>query len=163
MSQLTIKYYLEETIEKKLKCIGCLKRYNIPKMQPCGCSICADCENMIFKNNEPSTEIECSICHDKYELPEKNFIINKSLNSFLNISPVSVYRGELHAYAMQKLNEGKFLTENFSKEINDSRSVIHEFCDLQTNLVDIKTECLIKSLNDHRDSLLTEINEFKKK
>ena len=53
------------------------------------------------------------------------------------------------------------MDENFSKEINDSRSVILEYCDLQKNAVDIKTECLIKTLNNHRDSLLAQISEFK--
>jgi hypothetical protein len=64
MSKLA-KYYLDETIESKLRCEGCLKRYNIPKIQSCGCSICSDCEREIFKNNEALAQIECSICHVK--------------------------------------------------------------------------------------------------
>jgi hypothetical protein len=80
MSQITRKYYLEETIESKLKCKSCQNRYNISKIQPCGCSICMDCETVIFKNNEVSTEIECLICHEKYELTQKSFKLNKNLN-----------------------------------------------------------------------------------
>jgi len=163
MSQISIRYYLEETIEKELKCESCQKKYNTPKLQPCGCSICIDCEKVIFSNHEVRTEIECSICHETYELPQKSFIINKSLHKLLNILPISVYRGGLHAETMRKLHDGKVLDENFTKELNDSQSVIIEFCDIQTNLVDIKTESLQVSLNNHRDTLLAEISEFKTK
>jgi hypothetical protein len=75
--------------------------------------------------------------------------------------PISVYRGGLHADAIQKLHDGKVLNENFLKEINNPQSLIIEFCNLQTNLIDIKTESLIQSINNHRDSLLEEISEFK--
>ena len=91
--------------------------YNIPKIQSCGCSICSDCETEIFKNNEALAQIECSICHEKFELPLTRFKINKHLNNFLDILPISVHRGGLHADAMQKLHDVKVLNENFLKEI----------------------------------------------
>ncbi len=154
------EYFYNINNNKKLKCEGCLKRYNIPKIQSCGCSICSDCETEIFKNNEALAEIECSICHETYELPLTRFKINKHFNNFLDILPISVYRGGLHADAIQKLHDEKVLNENFLKEINDPKSLIIEFCNLQTNLIDIRTECLVQSINNHRDSQL-EQNQFK--
>jgi hypothetical protein len=163
MSEITFKCYLEETVEKKLKCKSCQKRYKMPKIQPWGCSICVDCEAVIFKSNEPLAEIECLICCEKYELPLKTFILNKSLNNLLDILPTAVSRGDLHTVAMRKLHDDKVLGENYSNVINDSRKVIMELCEIQTNLVDIKTESLIKMLNNQRDSLLEQISEFEKK
>ena len=161
MSHLTIKYYLEETIESKLKCESCQKKFNLPKIQPCGCSICVDCETNILKKNQISDEIECFICHEKYELAKTSFILNKCLINLLNISPISVYRGKLHAVTMQELHDSRALTENLMSEINDPKSVIIKFCELQTNAVDIRTECLMKSLSNQRDYLLTLISNFK--
>jgi hypothetical protein len=133
MSEITFKCYLEETVEKKLKCKSCQKGYKMPKIQPCSCSICVDCEAVIFKSNEPLAEIESLICCEKYELPLKTFIHNKSLNNLLDILPTAVSRGDLHAVAMRKLHDDKVLGENYSNVINDSRKVIMELCEIQTN------------------------------
>lgn len=156
------KYYSEEIIENDiLKCLGCKKKYNVPKMLQCGCSICLTCEDNLVLNNDG--RLECPICHEDFEKPMNGFPIIKSLQKFiLEKTPSSVYREHLHDKTMRKLNHIKLLTINFRDEMNRSESIIKDHCDAQKNMVDLKTESVIETINNQRDQLINKISEYEK-
>ena len=96
------KYFLGSAIETELVCLSCKTRYEIPKVLPCGYTICKSCELdlIIIKDTK---KIECLFCNEEHELPKNGFPINKSIANMLGKSSLTVNRGDVHDATTKKI------------------------------------------------------------
>jgi hypothetical protein len=79
-------------VNNALLCKQCEGRLDIPKIIPCGETICSFCETSI-QVNENNT-FDCLICKDKHEMPKNGFLISKALSEILSIKLTKVSRGK---------------------------------------------------------------------
>ena len=84
-------YFNAYQVNKELLCSNCEGRLDIPKILPCGETICSLCESSIQINDQI---FDCLICKEKHKMPENGFIISKSLSKILAIELSKVSRGE---------------------------------------------------------------------
>ena len=71
-------FYEAKKIDNQLQCKQCEGRLDVPKILPCGETICSFCETSI-QVNENNT-FDCLICKDKHEMPKNGFLISKALS-----------------------------------------------------------------------------------
>ena len=64
-------FYETEEIDKFLVCLYCKKHLVVPKILPCGSTICDQCEEELWY--EYDILIECPLCKDNHERPFKAF------------------------------------------------------------------------------------------
>ena len=91
-------------VNKELLCKNCKGKLDIPKILPCGETICSLCETSIQVNDQI---FDCLVCKDKHKMPEKGFAINKSLSKILEIELSKVSRGKAYDSLENLLDEIK--------------------------------------------------------
>ena len=152
------EFYSIHDIQKQLHCSYCEHRIDIPKILPCGNTICSKCETSFIQ----SSEKECKSCSQVHAIPTKGFIINKVVAELLKITPAKVYRGEVHKQATDLVSEIGILNKNLEDRKNNVDSIVADYCDVLRTCVDIKTESEINQLNNFRDLLLEKIDKYEK-
>jgi hypothetical protein len=155
------KYFLGSAIETELVCLSCKTRYEIPKVLPCGYTICKSCELdlIIIKDTK---KIECLFCNEEHELPKNGFPINKSIANMLGKSSLTVNRGDVHDATTKKICELKSISSNFMNDLNDPIEKIKTYCELQKSKIELKTESMKQYLEKYCDNLTNQINNFEK-
>ena len=90
--------------EIKLICMNCTKRYDIPKVLPCGDTICQSCLNNLctkqrivsldgHQNENLSIKIDrffCPFCKSIHKRPQGDFQTNRALLEILKIQPAKI-------------------------------------------------------------------------
>ncbi|RNA40511.1 hypothetical protein BpHYR1_001656 [Brachionus plicatilis] len=130
---------------KSPSCSKCLSEYDcrskVPKVLPCGNSICAGCANL---------EEKCPFCKSEHSQP---FPTNKFILNLVSKEPEPLSDEQLDEIRQKN----KALEQNVQKcqeHINQQYlSIEHE--------IDARTEKLIEDLNKSRDSLIRQLNEHK--
>ena len=82
-------FYEAKKIDNQLLCKQCEGRLDIPKILPCGETICSFCETLIHVNDQM---FDCLVCKEKHDMPRNGFIISKSLSKILAIELTNVSR-----------------------------------------------------------------------
>lgn len=129
---------------KTPSCSQCLSEYDsrskVPKVLPCGNSICAEC------CKSPSICIFCKNEHSQS-------YTNKFILGLLSKSPEPLTDQQLEEIT-QKNKKLELIIEKFREQINQQYLVIE-------SEIDARTEKLIDDLNRSRDSLKKQLNEHK--
>jgi hypothetical protein len=154
-------FYQEFKLEEKLCCCKCKIKFDVPKCIPCGHFICFKCENEYSTKN--STVHVCSICLCEHQIPKDGFPIAELLVELMELVPVKVYRGELHAKTSELIIDLDKTIENFGDKMKNSEEIIRNYIDSLRNSVDLATESKIDQLNKHRDDLISRINSYEQK
>ena len=76
-------------VNNALLCKQCEGRLDIPKILPCGETICSYCEISIQVNE--NNMFDCLVCKDKHEMPKNGFLISKALSEILSIKLIRLF------------------------------------------------------------------------
>lgn len=174
-------FYESETIDKKFLCPSCNLRFNVPKILPCGETICETCvEKCVSKSksllgvNSNSyyntemisavniTSIECPLCNDVHEIPKNGFPTQKLLMELLNLEPKKVFRGVLFEKFDKTLNNLNQDINTLNEYMEEADLKIQNHCQFLREDVDIFTESLIDDLHKLRLNLFNEIDSYEK-
>lgn len=87
-------FYELETLENQLKCPICLRKFNSPRILPCGKSVCLTCIEELSKldEKESTKSLSCPICKKNHPVPNEGFILNEFILNTLQLKPQKVYR-----------------------------------------------------------------------
>jgi hypothetical protein len=152
-------FYEAKIIDNQLLCRKCEGKLDIPKILPCGESICSFCETSIQVNNQM---FDCLVCKDKHKMPENGFVISKSMSKILEIELSKVSRGEAYD-SLKKLSAEILKKFNLIKlRINNRTDLVKEHCvDLRSD-VQLKAEEAIQQVNDISSKIIEEIDEYER-
>jgi hypothetical protein len=150
-------FYTQESVESKLICNKCERRYDIPKLLPCYQTICSNCEKLLIKNKQ----LKCPHCSSIHTLAEgqNEFPINDFVKNMLELKPIRLGRDEIREKLVDLLNKINSRV-NRLRENDDGNSKLRTYCDILQNQIDIETESRIVKLNDERDSLMKFIENY---
>jgi hypothetical protein len=146
-------------VDKELLCSNCECRLDIPKILPCGETICSLCETSIQVNDQM---FECLVCKDKHDMPKNGFIINKSLSKILAIELTNVSRGEAYNSLMKLLDEIQKKLNLLKLGINNGTDFVKEHCMNLRSDVQLKAEEVILKVNDISTIIIEKIDEYEK-
>ena len=152
------EFFLINDIQKELYCSHCENRLDVPKILPCGRTICSKCETFYIH----SSDKECKSCSQVHEIPSNGLPVNELVAKFLTKAPATVYRGEVHKQTMETVNQISVMIKNLQDQKNNVDSIVADYCDMLRTCVDIKTESEINQLNIIRDLFLEKIDKYEK-
>lgn len=150
-------FYTFDDIDGSLYCFLCKKRFDIPKLLPCGNTICSKCEKEIKLS---SKLLECKFCRETHEISKKELPLNKSIQTILNMKPLNVYRGEI----MDKTTK---LVQKVERKCNDLKFSLHNgettvklICENLRKEVDSDVQVKIDKLKKQKNKLILQIDTF---
>jgi hypothetical protein len=152
-------FYEAKKIDNQLLCRQCEGKLDIPKILPCGESICSLCETSIQVNDQM---FDCLVCKDKHDMPRNGLVISKSMSKILEIKLTTVSRGESYD-SLKKMSSQIQKKLNLIKlGINNRTDLVREHCmDLRSD-VQLKAEEAIQQVNDISSKIIEEIDEYEK-
>jgi hypothetical protein len=123
--------------EELLKCLLCKQRFDIPKLLPCGESVCKQCiENMcsIVSNKT----IHCSLCDADHVVPDEGFPTQKLIVNMLNMQREAMCnRGSaLLNQTVRLVDTAEKKIKNFMYNIKESRLEVHVYCEKMRKRID---------------------------
>jgi hypothetical protein len=147
-------------VNNALLCKQCEGRLDIPKIIPCGETICSFCETSI-QVNENNT-FDCLICKDKHEMPKNGFLISKALSEILSIKLTKVSRGKSFDLLKRSLDNMLKKRNYIELGIENSTDFVKEYCIELRNDAQLATEDVIQQINDINEETIDEIDEYEK-
>ena len=78
-------FYEENQVNKLFICQKCNQKYDVPRLLPCGETICSYCVEIIELTN--SNEIKCPMCEVNHVKPSNGFPLNKAIFNLMNEKP----------------------------------------------------------------------------
>jgi hypothetical protein len=152
-------FYDTHEVDNALLCQQCEGRLDIPKILPCGKTICSLCEITIRINDKM---FDCMLCKEKHEMPKNGLLINDTLMKILSIKLQKISRGKAFDSLEIFLNEIQ-KKHNFIKlGIENSSDLIKEHCIELRSDVQLKAEEVMQLVNDLSSKIIEEIDEYEK-
>jgi len=152
-------FFNTNQVNKALLCQYCEGRLDIPKLLPCGETICSFCETNIQVNDQM---FDCLVCKQQHEMPKDGFKINKSLSKILVIELTNVSRGEAYDSLMKLLDKIQKKLNLLKLGIDNSIDLVKEhLMDLKSD-VQLTAEEVIQQVNDISTKIIEEIDEYEK-
>jgi hypothetical protein len=152
-------FYQISDLEEHLKCPKCNEKFDLPRILPCGKSVCETC----LKELTDANKIKCPLCTRDHLVPDDGFIINEFILRTNELKAKKVYR----CASYDEFDRILLTIERDIKEIEAKYQLpqlqIREHCKLVRNQIDIATETLIQKINNIRESYIGEINLFEEK
>jgi hypothetical protein len=153
-------FYEVDEIERKLQCVACKNRIDVPKLLPCGYTLCNKCANDITTKRTTQVDFTCSICNSKHLIPEHGFPIQRLVQELLDLKSIKVYRSGVYEKADCILKQFQLNLYNFNNLIQKSDVYLHDYCDLVRGKVASLSEKRIAEIAVLRDKLINEINSY---
>jgi hypothetical protein len=155
-------FYESEEIDTQLVCMQCNEHFGVPKILPCGSTICVECEDKIW--NYSDLDIMCPICKDNHQRPSTGFPINRIIQCLLKTKPHCAYDLELYKKSMETLDN---ITRDTST-LKDSLKLvsvddkIRQHCDNLRQEVDNSIRDRKAQIDELRNFLTDKINDYEK-
>ncbi len=118
-------FYDTHEVDNALLCQQCEGRLDIPKILPCGKTICSLCEITIRINDKM---FDCMLCKEKHEMPKNGLLINDALMKILSIKLQKISRGKAFDSLEILLNEIQKKENLMKLGIENSSDLIKEHC-----------------------------------
>jgi hypothetical protein len=152
----------ENRMNRILSCSSCKVAFDLPKVLPCGASICGKCEPSLKKgaSSQVISDFVCPVCGSQHNRPTDGLPINFSLKQLIDCKPEKFSRGDIHKACQDKLNTLQNSTKRFNQKFVSAEMQVKNYCDSLRNDVDVRTESKIALLNQFKDQLLTEIEQY---
>jgi hypothetical protein len=149
----------EMTLHRLLTCSSCKNIFDLPKVLPCGATVCSSCEDLTF--NYPNT-FKCPACHFPHDRPFGGFPVNISLKTLLDYAPDDAHRGTVYKNSKKCLNQLEWTMKRFSEKFVNSENLIRNYCDSLRNETEIMADSKIESLIKYRDEIVSEIDQYER-
>jgi hypothetical protein len=152
-------FYDSNKIESKLNCSSCSIKYDIPKILPCGDTICNRCETKMIKVMKSYT---CISCKKQHPIEVNGLPVNKIIKELLNLESEEIYRGALHEETKKLLIKNNESIKELRAINENPNEIVEQECNNLIDRVDINCESVISLVNQYRDEFFTEINLYRK-
>jgi hypothetical protein len=154
-------FFETNLVNEILLCEQCKGRLDLPKILPCGKTICSFCAPLNFLSTIDN-KFDCLVCKNKHEVPKDGLIINEAILKLLSVKVMCVSRGKAFDALENFLDEIQKKHRCIKRGIENSTDLINEYCsDLRTE-VQITAEEIILQVNDLSSKIFEEINEYEK-
>lgn len=139
-----------------LNCSRCNKRIDVPKILPCGATVCSYCALIEPVNDR----FKCPVCKELHWFPKDDFPINNAL-----LDLVSHHSEEItHSQDIANLNENLNLIQNhidiLTTGLLNGGDQIREHCAELRSQVTLATESIMKQLTEVNNQYMNRINEY---
>ncbi len=151
-------FYDTNKVDTALICKNCEWRLDVPKILPCGETICSLCETNIQVNNN-NNMFDCLVCQDKHEMPKNGLIISKSLSDILAIELIRVSRGKTFGLLKESLDHILNKSNFIKNGIKNSNDFVREHCIELKNNVQLTAEEVIQEVIEISAKIIVEIDE----
>jgi hypothetical protein len=142
-----------------LICEQCKGRLDLPKILPCGKTICSFCAPLNLLSTIDN-KFDCLVCKNKHEVPRDGLPNNEALLKMLSIKPTRISRGKLFDSLQNSLDDIRKKNSFIEHGINNSNDLIKEYCmDLRSE-VQLKTEQAIEQINELNKEIIDQIDEY---
>jgi len=153
-------FFETNKVNNALLCKQCEGRLDIPKILPCGETICSFCETSIQINE--NNMFDCLVCKDKHEMPKNGFLISKALSEILSIKLTKVSRGKAFNLLEKSLDNMLKKRSYIKFGIKNRTDFVREYCIDLRNDAQLATEDVIQQINDINEEIIKEIDEYEK-
>ncbi len=150
-------FEINDQIKNVLCCKHCEQRLDVPKMLPCGETICLLCEASIQVRNKL---FDCFVCKTEHEMPKNGFLLNKSVVEMLSAKPCILSRGQAFDSLHVSLDKIKNKIKEIKFGFENSCDYIKEKCNYLRNNAQLESEQLIEKVNEITKQVINEINEY---
>jgi hypothetical protein len=155
-------FFESNQINDILLCEQCKGRLDLPKILPCGKTVCSFCAPLNLLSNTVDNKFDCLVCKNKHEVPKYGFPNNEALLKLLSIKPIRISRGKLFDSLQKSLDDIRKKNSFIKHGIDNSNDLINEYCmDLRSE-VQLKTEQAIEQINDLNKEIIDQIDEYEK-
>ena len=154
--------YGEECVSSLIKCQMCQCKLTEAKILLCGL-FCNNCTVQLCKNvDKGSNEFTCKSCDETHSIPKNGFKRWKALNEFYSkeLKLEEIYRGESAEKLKQNLNEIREHINYLEFNLKNGTDKVKEHCLRLRNEVSLEAEITIERIQDIRDVLIEEINDY---
>ena len=152
-------YFETNQVNDILLCDQCEGKLDIPKILPCGKTICSFCAPLNLLSTIDN-KFDCLVCKNKHEVPRDGLPNNEALLKMLSIKPTRISRGKLFDSLQNSLDDIRKKNSFIEHGINNSNDLIKEYCmDLRSE-VQLKTEQAIEQINKLNKEIIDQIDEY---
>lgn len=156
-------FYEIEDIDKLLVCENCSCHYCIPKLLPCGSTICEECEDNIW--SEIKKDIKCPFCNHFHQKPLNGYPVNLLIQKLVKTKPHCAYDEVLYKKSIEVFDSiedqlGKLKIFLRLEKIEDK---IHQHCQNLLKSIDNKIKERKAQLNEFRIQFEEQIDEYERK
>ncbi|CAF0847114.1 unnamed protein product [Brachionus calyciflorus] len=141
---------------ESLICPFCKKYFDQPKFLPCGENSCSKCI-------PESGNFDCILCSESHSVPQNGFPTNKTLSKALE----KVIKSEKLEFKIQDFNlnmvELETKLEKLKLKIGQLDAKVIEQCKSIINEIDLAAENKINQINNIREDLIKQVNEYQGK
>ncbi len=135
-------FYEESQIAGYLNCPKCQRRYDEPKILPCGKTICNTCLNAF----SGLTAITCPFCGESHQIPERGLPVCELRLNLLLTTPEEVYRGQNVEDLKRALKNLIVRTQQLNLALKNGAKHIQAYCNALRLDVQSATEKIIKQV-----------------
>ena len=152
-------YFETNQVNDILICDQCEGRLDIPKILPCGKTICSFCAPLNLLSTIDN-KFDCLVCKNKHEVPRDGLPNNEALLKMLSFKPTRISRGKLFDSLEKSLEDIRKKNSFIKHGIDNSNDLINEYCmDLRSE-VQLKTEQAIEQINELNKEIIDQIDEY---
>ena len=166
----------DNEIRDLLKCFICSRTFDVPKVMPCGVSVCETCISKSYDS------VDCSYCNQKHEISKNGFSTNYSIDRLLkliekrskdfgfqeikkdrtNNNLNHIYDNIVVKSTELSNSESKSIETMSKKNYEDAKEAIeNEFSEVEQK-INKSVILLINDIDDLKQKILKEIQLFKK-
>lgn len=151
-------FYEEEQINSVLNCKQCSLRLDVPKILPCGHTICTFCVSSI--KIESDNTFECKLCNQTHMYPSYGFPTSETILNILSFKPNEIHRSDAAEALKTTLKEIQTKIEQIQFGINNGIDHIKDYCiDLRTEVY-LATELAVQQINEMNEQFINKINQY---
>ena len=157
-------FYAQYKLKENLKCQICEQMFEIPKILPCGESICDPCAKGIEAHSMSINKVgfDCSFCSEVLEIHAKGFPINKQLDKLLKEESEEIIRGATAIKLKEVLNKIRVTSEDSTRQLKNVVNDVMEHCFSLRNAIQLKTEEKIQFINEKKEQQISTVDSYEK-
>ena len=156
-----IDYYDCPSCTIILDCPVCKKKYNLPRILPCGNVVCSGCVISVTKSISKHFQFRCTLCAEIHDLPEKGFPICQQFQNLLTPHN-GIKCGNTPVDSLLKLH-----LKDMKKKMNDLNKImangvdkVVEHCLNVRNEVKNATKTAFQAIKELSDSMIGQIDKY---
>ena len=129
-------FYDTAKLDIALLCKHCGGRLDIPKILPCGKTICSFCEKSIQVNEN---KFDCLVCKEKHDMLKNGLVTSEALLEILSIKQTNVSRGRAFDQLKNLLDNIQYKRNYIKLGIENGTDLVKEHC------IELRSDVQLKS------------------